>query len=163
MSYKHKFFYNRIVLWKFLAPLCEGVDLNRTLRLPVLWWSDGEKDYKFANMRDFILSLNKTFGTSFDEKLSRNVAQKFTLFYKKEAVETKPIIEETLPTTPLISLETELVEDSLEVDWGKVDSFPNTKEGKDSLEAYAVPFGIDLKKNKSLKNMISDFKEFVSK
>lgn len=43
-------------------------------------------------------------------------------------------------------------------DWNYVSSLENTKENKKVLDKYAAKFGISLKANKSLANMIRDFK-----
>lgn len=46
-----------------------------------------------------------------------------------------------------------------EVDWPRVEALKNTKSDKSELDLYAAKFGVSLKKNKSISNMLADFKE----
>lgn len=70
--------------------------------------------------------------------------------------ETKIILPEQ------VEVGTEVVTDLLgEVDWVWVEALENTKESKLELDKYAEKFGVNLKGNRSLKNMIRDFKSAI--
>lgn len=51
--------------------------------------------------------------------------------------------------------------DEVIVDWEMINSLQNKKHDKIKLEEYAKGFGVDLKRNKTLENMIIDFKAFL--
>lgn len=53
----------------------------------------------------------------------------------------------------------ETTNESLQVDWEYVEGLTNTAPSKKELEAYARNFGVELKRNKTITNMIIDFKE----
>lgn len=75
------------------------------------------------------------------------------------------IIAEVKPQ-PLIVLDMDTEKssekvDEIIVDWEMINSLQNKKHDKIKLEEYAKGFGVDLKRNKTLENMIIDFKEFL--
>lgn len=142
---EHKYFYNRLLFWQFVKQSCKGLDLNRTLRLPTLYFSDGEKDYHSRSMKHTLEQLNEVFGTDFNTKLSINRGQRFTLFFNNPEKQTT----------------------DLDVDWDKLWSFKDDSKkraSKDALEQYVKSnFNIDLNKSNVFDDMIEEFKVLVNK
>jgi hypothetical protein len=76
--------------------------------------------------------------------------------------EDEQSIEEGDKTSDTASNEPETAQEVIDasgVDWAYVDGLENTAFNKKVLEEYATPFGVDLKRNKSLPNMVMDFRE----
>lgn len=165
---KHKFFHNRFDLWDCLKEECKGLDFNRTLQLPIMYFSDGEKDFACGNMVEFVNSLNSRFGTKYSPTHSYRNGQKVVMFYDvDDSKENKPLIEANKPVEKdeTIDIVRENIEVGVEgsvvssVDWGMINSLKNNAEDKLVLDKYAEDnFGIALKRNKRLEGMIEDFK-----
>lgn len=178
MAY-HKLFKTRLDLYKHFENIYKGVDKNTTLKLPIMWiaMEDGTV-HKHNTVQDFAKFCNENFNTNINSKLCRRVLKSIVLYFDDEVVDTKSVEEVVDIATPLISLE--VVEDKQEVvteevvledkgvsgdstetpfiDWDRINSLSNTKEDKVWLDNYATGFNIELKRNKSLDNMIIDFK-----
>lgn len=61
-----------------------------------------------------------------------------------------------------ISMHVEAEEEILEtkiVDWEKAEAFIGQDDGKDLMAEYALEFGIKLRKNLNISNMLEEFKE----
>ncbi|AGH32025.1 hypothetical protein VPIG_00168 [Vibrio phage PWH3a-P1] len=126
---QHKFFPNRFKLWEYLQPQCEGLDFNRTLRLPLCSYSINDEDFIFHNSKDFLVSLNKRFGLNYDEVRSQRRGQKFTLIWweddKGQTTEESKGISEVVIEEPIIDAEPETTSESPDVDWEWVESLEN--------------------------------------
>lgn len=82
-------------------------------------------------------------------------------WFKKNVLEVTPEAEPFTPeeeVTPPTE-EIEKVRVTPDVDWEWVESLTNTSPSKKKLEEYARDFNVELKRNKTLSNMIIDFKE----
>lgn len=161
---QHKFFPNRFKLWEYLQPQCEGLDFNRTLRLPICSYSINDEDFIFHNSKDFLVSLNKRFGLNYDEVRSQRRGQKFTLIWweddKDQAVKKSEETSEVVIEESIIDTELETASESPDVDWEWIESLTNTKPSKKALDEYAEKeFGLSLNRRNTLENMIIDFKE----
>lgn len=168
---QHKFFPNRFQLWKYLEPQCEGLDFNRTLRLPMCSFSVDGEDFISHDSKSFLLKLNDKFGLDYDVVRSQRRGQKFTLIWW-ESDETKPedkkeelvkvVIEDALEDVEeVVDTKVEASEEaSLEVNWEWISSLENKKYDKEKLDQYAEEkFSISLNRRNTLENMIVDFKE----
>ena len=165
---EHKYFTNQFKLFGYLDKLVEGLDLNRTLRLPKLWFSDVEgNEYKCQGSTEFCNKFNKVFNTNFLPKKSYISGKKIVLFFD-EVVDEEEVVFGT-HYAALVAIEDEAPEAVIapEVvtqitlitpDWEWIDSLENDKEDKLKLDNYAEKFSVKLNRNKKLSNMINDFK-----
>jgi len=160
---QHKFFPNRFKFWEYLQPQCEGLDFNRTLRLPICSYSINDEDFIFHNSKDFLVSLNKRFGLNYDEVRSQRRGQKFTLIWweedKEQVVNKSEESSEVVIEESIIGTEPEAASEAPDVDWEWVESLENKKYDKEKLDKYAEDkFNISLNRRNTLENMIIDFK-----
>ena len=163
---QHKYFPNRIKLFSYLNEVVEGLDVNRTIRLPNLWFCkvDGE-DQKCHGTTEFCNKFNEVFDTKLDAKKSYSAGKRTVLFFD-EAVQEKTIKEEVV--REVIEKEEEdikevIIEESsgrTQPDWEWINSLTNTKEDKLSFDKYASEkFSITLNRAKKIENMVIGFKE----
>ena len=68
---EHILFRSKFQLWDHMQHLCDGVDLNATLRLPLFWFrmEDGV-EYKNGSAAEFAKCVNKVFDLNLNPKLS---------------------------------------------------------------------------------------------
>lgn len=80
---------------------------------------------------------------------------------KEETVETEVVADQELDVNNEYVIEdyNDLKE---QPDWEWVDNLTNTSPSKKKLEEYARQWNVELKRNRSLKGMIEDFKEALS-
>lgn len=72
----------------------------------------------------------------------------------------KIFVDENVETKLLSDLPTVEVADKKEPDWEWIENLPDNKEGKLNLDQYVEKeFGIKLKRNMTMKNMLLTFKE----
>ena len=167
IQYKQDFnkFASRWHLYKFLGSILTGFDFAKSANLAPFCFADSEGNFhRCPTFVHFINTLNKDFGGTFDVKASRQIGQQIILIQSEN-----PEILENIQSTIIPKVFADKVEDSKgteetsKVDWNYVESLNEmeTKVAKSLLEEYAKPFGIDLKKNKSLANMVADLKAHV--
>lgn len=162
-----------------LNKFVEGLDLNATLGLPKLWFADVEGEvYKCTGSTEFCEKFNSAFNFNLDPKHSFLSGKRVTFYFTDENTvepevettveESRSDVEEALPVEEVAVKEeavAEEVEESTEVqesevvDWEYVATLENTKEGKLELDKYAEKFDVALKRNKTIENMIIDFKK----
>lgn len=187
----NKHFPNRYQLWKFLEPYCNGIDFNNTLRhrLGCYKMEDSDEVIFTHGAKDFFTQLNDKFNLKIDTKLSYFFRDQSMLFWDESGIKMSPdevvgnalkgtqesfkeedvtLVESSFEETVDDSQEelegdTELSEDTKEVDWEWVESLENNKEDKLKLDEYAETFGVKLSRVKKLENMIIDFKEALGK
>ena len=162
---KHKYFPNRLSLFKHLGVLVEGLDVNRSLRLPNLWFADKDTDYKCNGTTTFCEKFNEVFGTKLDPKKSYSSGKRTTLFFN----EVEDVVKEA-PVAEVVDVVEEIVDEKetpeeipeaeeLTPDWEWIESLENTPEDKLKLDKYGETFGVKLNRRRTLSNMIKDFKE----
>ena len=155
MKVKYERFVRRTMLQKWCKDNLEGFD---TFGANLWCFKKGEEIFRAASVFGFAQNVNKAYGEMLLPKNCKSVHGRTTLCFLDGEVE-KPV-----ETESLISLESEEVkkeeEDTQELvfDLEKCNSF----EDKNELEAYGKLFGIDLKKNKSLRNMKADLIKYVN-
>lgn len=166
---EHKFFSNQFKLFGYLDNLVEGLDLNRTLRLPKLWFSDVEgNDYKCQGSTEFCTKFNSIFNTNFIADKSYVSGKKIVLFFGEEKlkeclefVEQEDVQDVTGDEQKEEGEAQETSEEApvLAPDWVWIDTLENTPEDKLKLDKCGEDFGIKLNRRKTLSNMIKSFKE----
>lgn len=126
--------------------------------------------------KEYFEALNKRFGYFIDTDKSTTRRSRWIVTFN-DGQDSVYIKEKDLPT-PLISLEAAPVDVSEveveatteaivpneylsfeEVDWPRLEALKNTKSDKVELDEYASKFGVSLKKNKTIINMLEDFKQ----
>lgn len=148
-----------------LSKLVDDLDLNATIRLPNLWFADvNGVEYKCAGSTEFCEKFNAAFNFNLDPKNSFLAGKRITFYFTDEVVEPKveAIAEEkevAVKEEPVADYSVDESDSSDGVDWDYVEAIENTKEGKLELDKYAEKFNVALKRNKTIENMIIDFKK----
>jgi hypothetical protein len=118
--------------------------------------------------KEYFEALNKRFGYFIDaDKSTTRRSRWIVTFNDKQDLPTPLISLEAAPVdVSEVELEatTEVIVDNEclsfeEVDWPRLEALKSTKSDKAELDEYASKFGVSLKKNKSITNMLEDFKE----
>lgn len=146
---------------KFDAKITEG--------LPQFTFADTDGNkYVTRCALEYFNKLNETFGYFIDTKQSVVRKDKWIVMFSDE----EPIVEKVLEVVPVIepdSSQEEFVEvlEKVEylsydlIDWPRMEALKNTKDDKSEMDVYASKFGVSLKKNKTITNMLEDFKAAV--
>lgn len=171
-----QYFIRKPLFTAYVQSLKPKFDAKITDGLPQFTFADvdGNK-YVTRCALEYFEKLNETFGYFIDTKQSIVCRDRWIVVFTDE----KPK-QEAVVATPLISLEPvvetpskasqEAPESTIEsseylsydlIDWPRVEAFKNTKDDKAELDVYAAKFGVSLKKNKTIANMIEDFKSAV--
>lgn len=176
-QYKHISGY--FPFWEYMKEQHPLIDLNVTLNLPRTWFAtiDGTT-YQTEGFVDLLQKLNELYGEVYAPLLSTSMKSQFTVFFKQEdapvqksaslirlsSEKVEEEVEQEAPEQPVVESveESDVVvaktrEDFPEIDWVRLDSLKSNKDDKSYLEKVAIPFGSDLKKNKSIDNMLADF------
>ncbi|AHK11521.1 hypothetical protein S140_114 [Shewanella sp. phage 1/40] len=176
-QYKHISGY--FPFWEYMKSQHHAIDLNKTLELPRTWFAtiDGTI-YQTEGFVDLLQKLNELYGEVYAPLLSTSMKSQFTIFFKQEDApvqESASLIQlssekvgeevkQEAPEQPVVESveESDVVvaktrEDFPEIDWVRLDSLKSNKDDKGYLEKVAIPFGSDLKKNKSIGSMLADF------
>ena len=167
-----KTFRSRIDLCNFLKQY-DTFDFKKSLWLPFMWFitTDGTV-YKNPTGGLFAKTCNKVFGTNFNEELSNSRGNYLVLVFNDESITfvkdnnmKDGDVSKESSVKGVIQEEEEEEEVCVDVknppfvDWEWINSLKSNAEGKLTLDNYAAKFDIQLKRNKSLTNMIADFKE----
>lgn len=182
-----EYFETHTSLYRKLEYLHETFDANATLGMSRYSFADKTGNCVLAySMDDFCKSFNEHFGETFISAgcqiagsqsylmtfVDNVVSKKFDLPVQKE----KEAVVATLLVSlePVVETSSEASQEALEstiesneylyydlIDWPRVEAFKNTKDDKAELDVYAAKFGVSLKKNKTIANMIEDFKSAV--
>lgn len=171
-----QYFIRKPLFTAYVQSLKPKFDAKITDGLPQFTFADVDGNKYVARCAlEYFEKLNETFGYFIDTKQSIVCRDRWIVVFTDE----KPK-QETVATAPLISLEPvvetsseasqEAPESTIEsteylsydlIDWPRVEAFKNTKDDKAELDVYASKFGVSLKKNKTITNMIEDFKSAV--
>ncbi len=128
--------------------------------------------FRMKTLNEMLIKLN-SLGTHLDISTVSYVQGKFVLGeHSVEEVETiaEGVVQEVVHVPEVLDEVVEEVvestedvkEDSVEVEWDWINSLVDNKDSKLQLDQYAEnTFGIKLKRNMKLENMISIFKEKV--
>lgn len=162
----HKLFRTNLQLWKFLnedEKVAQKLDYPNTLRLPMLTFITKEGVlYRSGDIRTFATHLVAVFGLDIDVNISRKSGKFITLFFNNTKDEKEVIMEKIVSVDdilPEIELQTTVSEVTTPfVDWDWINSLKSTQQSKKDLDRYATKFGIELKANKKISDMIEDFK-----
>ena len=180
-QYKHITGY--FPFWEYMKEQHPLIDLNVTLNLPRTWFAtmDGTT-YQTEGFIDLLQKLNELYGEVYAPLLSTSMKSQFTIFFKQEDAPVQEYasliqlsaekVEEEVNHEAPEQLVVESVEESdvvvaktredfPEIDWVRLDSLKSNKADKGYLEKVAMPFKIDLKKNKSIENMMADFESHL--
>lgn len=157
MTMQHKFFPNRLLLWQYLQDKCQGIDFQRTLRLPICSFSIDGKDYLCRSSKQFIDTINEMFNLNFDANRSNCRGQKFTLVWwdDNEEKETSSDVREQEKEEEIVTaIDIEYTKPTIE-DLKNLYDENDKKGSKDKLELVAKnAFGISLNKRLTFENMI---------
>jgi hypothetical protein len=126
--------------------------------------------HKHGNFNKMLSTLNTLIGEEyFDTKKSVAKGSYTYLLYTREegdvVVEepkqpSKELVEPVIEEVEVASSSEQIPElDKEEIDWPRLEALKNTKSDKAELAEYATKYGVSLKRNKTIDNMLSDFKE----
>lgn len=113
-------------------------------------------NHRSHSFKKWLDTFNDILGTTFDIHRSVKVCGMY-----------KIVMEEAFPKAITGETEVEikqndsvLVSEKVSPDWGWINCLNSNREDKERFDKYASDkFGIELKRNKSLENMIKDFKD----
>jgi len=170
-----KVFLRKPQFTEYMANLKPEFDAKATNGLPQFYFVDVHGVLTTTRCaKDYFIALNERFGYFIDPDKSTTRRNRWVVTF--DDTPPTPIVQET--KIYLVAMDEEgidatedkqeapvevLVEPGYisfnEVDWPRVEALKNTKSDKSELDLYAAKFGVSLKKNKSISNMLSDFKE----
>ena len=182
MKKYYKKFENKTDFYTALASLSEGLDLEAMLEsipkspLKVFWYCPvGKPHVRCANIKVLlgIISRNHKLPFLWPICLTQgsllNVYTKEDIFNTEKPTIIPPVVNSIARyvngTEEKVIIDETVAEEKVEAEWVLVfdktyaDSLydgSNVKASKNALEDYGSQFGIDLKKNKSFANMLSD-------
>ena len=166
----------------YVANLKPEFDAKATNGLPQFYFVDIHGVLTTTRCaKDYFIALNERFGYFIDPDKSTTRRNRWVVTFddtpptpvvketkislvamdEEDTVESDEGIvatEDEQEATGEVLIETEYVSFD-EVDWPRVEALKNTKSDKSELDLYAAKFGVSLKKNKSISNMLADFKE----
>lgn len=154
-------------LYFYIKSLLPSFDVNKSIPCSrYTFFTEDGTCYKTGNFANMLSTLNDLAGQKvFCTKRSKAIgAFTYKLYLSEDEViepateiKEEAIVQESVDDDcsevfiPLISLE--------DIDWDRINSLKGVAEDKDFLDTYAEEnFGIKLKKNKKIENMLADFK-----
>lgn len=186
MSNKPEYFSSQVGLYTKLKSIRKAFDINRSLGMSRYSFCDVDGGQHLSySFTDFAMNFNKTFGDTINPAGSQIAGSNAVLVTFYDNLYSDPVVEEkdnhvevSLESTEVILEETTVViEDKQEavaevipeveylpyedIDWPRIEALKGSAADKLELDQYAAKFGISLKRNKKIGNMLADFKEAV--
>lgn len=180
MSNKH-FFPTIGHFYKWVAGLSDKFEQNKSQFVGKFNFCtvDG-KLHKCGSALEMFNAMNYTLGTTIDPRASYETYGKYYITDGFDGVVSPTAVTGTPPERPPVKkVMDEVVEEPAvassvassdvvatseylsfnKVDWPRVEALKSNKDDKLWLDEYAAKFGVELKRNKTVENMIADFKE----
>jgi hypothetical protein len=173
-----KIFIRKPLFTQYVQSLKPEFDANKTNGM--YDWSFMDTDCEVVTTRcakEYFEALNKRFGYFIDADKSTTRRSRWIVTFDDGVSESVEVAEEAVVETPakaskvinVYSAEAPSDED-IEVlssdenlsfdliDWPRVEAYKNTKGDKAELDKYASQFGVSLKRNMKVENMVDAFK-----